>query len=301
MRLVLGAIVIAFISSKVGANPGASAIPSVDFRSTAPPAAEESRLEAIVNLPERILRVYRLMPGETIDDFTLPEYTFPVAIGTRRHPTPLIEGNVESKQAKPSWYAPNEPWAGELAGTIVPFGSRDNPFRARNQRGGVEGYFIALGQKGVGLHSTREARSIGKLASHGCIRMRLDDVRFLFRLLPLGTPVRTVYQLFRVSAYDTGVGIQSFDDVYDRFGPEERVAALAEHLGGHGIPIAMLEISEVNGLIAGENLEMGDFRLAAQRSPDAQDGALAVTIVNSENRVTEASEVLARAIASMPR
>jgi hypothetical protein len=298
-RFTFWTTVLFVTATAAAANPGLGTIPTVDYAS--PPAEPDSRLEVVVNLPERMLRVYRLRAGESVDDFTLPEFTFPVAIGTRRHPTPLLDGAVVSKQARPSWYAPNERWAGELAGTVVPFSSSDNPFRARNQRGGIEGYFIALGKHGVGLHSTREARSIGKLASHGCIRMRLDDVRFLFGFLPANTPVRTVYQLYRVSRYDTGTAIQAFDDVYQKLQPEERVAMLAEHLGAHGIPMATLEISEVNQLVEGESLEMADFRLFAQKSTNEIGPVAATTYLTNDIVVSEASSVLARAIASMPR
>jgi lipoprotein-anchoring transpeptidase ErfK/SrfK len=293
-------IAVAWFAASVAAEP-ATVTPSVEFGNSSAVEQVASRLEVIVNLPERILRVYRLKPGEEIDDFTPIEHTFPVAIGTSRHPTPLIAGSVVSRQAKPSWYAPNESWAGDLAGEIIPFHSSDNPFRARNGRGGVEGYFIALGQHGVGLHSTREARSIGKLASHGCIRMKLDDVRFLFGFLPMGTPVQTAYSLFRVSETETGVAILAFEDVYHRYSAEAKVAMLAKHLGDHGIPLETLELNEVGRLLAGESLNLTDFRLISLgRRPTAATPFPTAVISNRENRVSDASELLARAVTLMP-
>ncbi|HEX9717886.1 MAG TPA: L,D-transpeptidase [Actinomycetota bacterium] len=41
----------------------------------------------------------------------------------------------------------------------------------------------------VGIHGTNDPSSIGRRASHGCIRMRNADIRALVRILPLGTPV----------------------------------------------------------------------------------------------------------------
>jgi lipoprotein-anchoring transpeptidase ErfK/SrfK len=41
----------------------------------------------------------------------------------------------------------------------------------------------------VGLHGTNDPSSIGHNASHGCIRMTNDAIRFLARTVPLGTPV----------------------------------------------------------------------------------------------------------------
>lgn len=45
------------------------------------------------------------------------------------------------------------------------------------------------GDGAVGLHGTNEQNSIGRDASHGCVRLRNDTVRALATFLPLGTPV----------------------------------------------------------------------------------------------------------------
>ncbi len=45
------------------------------------------------------------------------------------------------------------------------------------------------GDGAVGLHGTNEQSSIGRDASHGCVRLRNDTVRALATFLPLGTPV----------------------------------------------------------------------------------------------------------------
>jgi lipoprotein-anchoring transpeptidase ErfK/SrfK len=41
----------------------------------------------------------------------------------------------------------------------------------------------------LGIHGTNDPSSIGRKASHGCIRMRNEDIEALAALLPLGTPV----------------------------------------------------------------------------------------------------------------
>jgi len=41
----------------------------------------------------------------------------------------------------------------------------------------------------VGLHGTDAPSSVGRRVSHGCIRMRNEDIRALVRVLPLGTLV----------------------------------------------------------------------------------------------------------------
>jgi lipoprotein-anchoring transpeptidase ErfK/SrfK len=103
-----------------------------------------------------------------------------VAVGAAGFETPRGLRRVLSKQVNPAWTAPNRPWAGALAGQTIPPGDPRNPLRAR---------FIGLGD-GIGIHGTSEEWSIGTRASHGCIRMRVGDVKDLYRRVPLGTPVR---------------------------------------------------------------------------------------------------------------
>jgi lipoprotein-anchoring transpeptidase ErfK/SrfK len=42
---------------------------------------------------------------------------------------------------------------------------------------------------GAGIHGTKAEGSIGGAASHGCIRMRIAEVKELYRLVDVGTPV----------------------------------------------------------------------------------------------------------------
>lgn len=102
-----------------------------------------------------------------------------VAIGMPAYPTPEGLFRIQSKQVNPVWSVPNSPWAGELQGTTVPGGSAANPLKAR-WMGIVDG---------VGFHGTSDVASIGKAASHGCLRMRVPDVIDLYRRVKIGTPV----------------------------------------------------------------------------------------------------------------
>jgi lipoprotein-anchoring transpeptidase ErfK/SrfK len=51
---------------------------------------------------------------------------------------------------------------------------------------------MGLGYKGYGIHGTNRPKSIGKAASHGCIRMRNQDVEDLFERVEVGDPVELV-------------------------------------------------------------------------------------------------------------
>lgn len=58
---------------------------------------------------------------------------------------------------------------------------------------GLSGYSETLldweGGGIIGLHGTNAPESIGRAASHGCIRMKNADIKRLVPLLPLGTPI----------------------------------------------------------------------------------------------------------------
>jgi hypothetical protein len=134
-----------------------------DLRRRIPTYVSVSRSSKIVRLWKhlRIARRYR------------------VAVGAAGYDTPAGLHHVLSKQVDPTWYVPNRPWAGSLAGQTIPPGDPRNPLKAR---------FISLGG-GVGFHGTADLASIGQAASHGCIRMTVPDVISLYGRVSVGTPV----------------------------------------------------------------------------------------------------------------
>jgi lipoprotein-anchoring transpeptidase ErfK/SrfK len=105
------------------------------------------------------------------------EYT--IAIGQPGYPTPYGLYSIASKAVDPVWSVPNSPWAGELAGTTVAGGTAENPLKAR-WMGIVDG---------VGFHGTDQTYSLGTAASHGCLRMAVDDIVEMYDMVPIGTPV----------------------------------------------------------------------------------------------------------------
>ncbi|MGI8801929.1 MAG: L,D-transpeptidase family protein [Solirubrobacteraceae bacterium] len=106
--------------------------------------------------------------------------TYTVAIGRQGLETPAGLYDIQWKQTNPSWYVPNSPWAGALAGKTIPPGPQD-PIKAR---------WMAF-NGGAGIHGVdpSEYSSLGHTASHGCVRMRIPDVIALYDRTPVGTPV----------------------------------------------------------------------------------------------------------------
>ena len=105
--------------------------------------------------------------------------TYRVGIGAAGFATPAGIYRIQSKAADPAWYVPNKPWAGELAGQVIPAGDPRNPIEAR-----WLGFY-----DGAGIHGTSDLASIGTAASHGCIRMIPREVIELSDRVPLHTPL----------------------------------------------------------------------------------------------------------------
>jgi lipoprotein-anchoring transpeptidase ErfK/SrfK len=105
--------------------------------------------------------------------------TYTIAVGQVGYETPTGLYHVQNKGENVAWHVPNKPWAGKLAGKVIPGGAPNNPIVAR---------WLGI-YNGAGIHGTGDVGSLGSAASHGCIRMAVDDVIELYDQAPVGTPV----------------------------------------------------------------------------------------------------------------
>jgi hypothetical protein len=115
----------------------------------------------VVSIPDRKLAV-------TQDGHLVKVYA--VAVGAAVSPSPTGEMKIVNKVVDPTYYH---------RGKVVPPG-KSNPVGNR---------WMGLNQKGYGIHGTNVPSSIGKAASHGCIRMRRQDLEELFNLVRVGDVV----------------------------------------------------------------------------------------------------------------
>ena len=106
-----------------------------------------------------------------------PRRTFGVATGQSRYPTPLGHFEIVVKWRNPWWYPPASDWAKD-AEPIPP--GPGNPLGTR---------WMGISAPAVGIHGTPDPASIGYSVSHGCIRMRIPEVEWLFNQVEIGTPV----------------------------------------------------------------------------------------------------------------
>jgi len=119
-------------------------------------------------------------------DFTLTLYKdleraklYEVAVGKVGMDTPRGLYQIQNKAENPDWYVPDSEWAGDLAGEVIDGDDPDNPIKAR---------WLGI-YDGVGIHGTDDDASIGSAASHGCIRMRIPEVKELYAQVPVGSQV----------------------------------------------------------------------------------------------------------------
>ena len=95
--------------------------------------------------------------------------------------TPRGRFTVSSKLRNPVWRKPD--WAFVEDGLPIP----QDPAE-RFEYGSLGEYALYLGQ-GYMIHGTLYERLLGRSVTHGCIRLGRDDLRTLYRLAPVGTPV----------------------------------------------------------------------------------------------------------------
>jgi lipoprotein-anchoring transpeptidase ErfK/SrfK len=117
--------------------------------------------QVIVSVPDRKLVV--MENGAVLREFA-------VAVGASVSPSPTGEFEVVSRLTDPTYYH---------AGVVIPAGE-GNPLGPR---------WIGMNVKGYGIHGTNLPRSIGKAASHGCIRLRNRDIVELFSMIREGDKV----------------------------------------------------------------------------------------------------------------
>ncbi|UAW97060.1 L,D-transpeptidase family protein [Halopseudomonas nanhaiensis] len=149
---------------------------------------EAPREGIVVNLPEYRLYYFAQDDGEVV--------TYPVGIGREGWSSPIGETRVARKQANPSWYPPESvrkehAEEGDFLPAVVPPGP-DNPMGPYKMNLALSGYVI---------HGTNKNFGIGMRVSHGCFRLRNDDISALFPQVPVGARVTIVNQPYKLGIH----------------------------------------------------------------------------------------------------
>ncbi len=135
----------------------------------------------VINLAE--LRLYYYPSHEHV------VYTYPIGIGRVRSPTPIVRSKIIEKTRNPTWTptADAHQEAREkglsLAKRVPP--GPDNPLGKYAMRLAVRVYLI---------HGTNDPSGVGIRSSGGCIRLYPQDIKKLFHMVKIGTPVEIIDQ-----------------------------------------------------------------------------------------------------------
>ncbi|HLN60364.1 MAG TPA: L,D-transpeptidase family protein [Symbiobacteriaceae bacterium] len=198
----------------------------------------------VINLPARTLYWYK--------DGTLVR-TFPVGVGTPATVSPVGSYRVREKAVDPWWQPPgNAP--------VVPPGPQ-NPLGTRWM-----GFY-----GGYGIHGNNNPSSIGGVVSHGCIRMYVPDVEWLYDQVTVGTPVHIQYETAQILYGPAG---QRYLGIYPNIYARKQPTA-ADVLKGAGYDPATVTVTEpglylldaaalVNGAPLAATLHQGRPYLAAR-------------------------------------
>ena len=125
------------------------------------PAPDPHTRQIVISIPDR--RLALLIDGEVVK-------VYPVAVGKSETPSPEGEFTVMNHAVNPTYRH------GEVE--IGP--GKDNPLGTR---------WMGLSLKGYGIHGTNVQNSVGRVASHGCFRMKKRDVEELYSQVKVGDAV----------------------------------------------------------------------------------------------------------------
>ena len=162
----------------------------------------------VLNVPELRLYDFRTTPEPDV---------YAVAVGDAADPTPVGEFRVGHKRTDPIWTVPASIRAEkpELPARVPP--GPDNPLGK---------FWMTIGNTSYGLHGTNVRWSIGRLATHGCVRFYEDDIARLYERTPPGTRLRIVYQPYKWGRDGDALLLEAHPDRYERL-EDPLAAALA--------------------------------------------------------------------------
>lgn len=184
--------------------PEAGAVVSLPTRTLVPRVEEEG---LVINVPEMRLFDFTGEGEPTV---------IAAAVGDADDPTPTGDFKIRDKRVDPVWTVPKsireeKPGLPEQVppGPANPLGSR----------------WMRIGTTSCGIHGTNARWSIGRAATHGCVRLYEDEVLNLFERVPEGTRLQIVYQPYKWGRDGTTLLFEAHPDRYHRI-PNPLVSAL---------------------------------------------------------------------------
>jgi L,D-transpeptidase ErfK/SrfK len=166
----------------------------------------------VINLPEMRLYLYpdSTKPGEEVE-----VRTWAIGIGADETPSPVRSFTIRTKEENPTWVVPASILKTmDPPRRVVPPGP-DNPLGA---------YRMWLSYGLYSIHGTDSPWSIGRLATHGCIRLYPEDIGELYESVRIGTAGEILYQPVKLGEDGGRIYVEVHPDIYRRIPNLARLA-----------------------------------------------------------------------------
>lgn len=133
------------------------------------PSIPNPELKISINIPEKTLKLYE--KGSLVAEY-------PIAIGMPQYQTPIGFYEIERIEWNPWWLPPDSDWAKDAEKT---------PPGPNNPLGPVK----MIMENALRIHGTNKPNSIGRAASHACIRMKNEEAKALAWYLQARSSLKT--------------------------------------------------------------------------------------------------------------
>lgn len=131
--------------------------------------------------------------------------TYPIGIGDEGWFTPEGLGWIVDKRKNPTWHIPKSLQEKYQMKVMAP--GPENP---------LGDYWMGLSLIGYGIHGTNFPWAVGRLVTHGCIRLYPEDIKILFPLVPAKTPVELIYEPVKIGWQEGRIFMEVHPDIYQK-------------------------------------------------------------------------------------
>ncbi|MDR3570293.1 MAG: L,D-transpeptidase family protein [Syntrophobacteraceae bacterium] len=153
--------------------------------------------QIVINIPE--MRLYYFNQADSTVQ------TYPIGIGVEGWECPIGDFYVNYKTAHPTWYVP--------ASLQPKYGIKSMPPGPDNPLGD---FIMKFSAGDYGLHGTSMPWGVGRLVSHGCIRLYPENISILYPQVPMKTRIELIYEPIKFGRRNGRIFVQSFPDVYNK-------------------------------------------------------------------------------------
>lgn len=188
--------------------------------------------ELVLNIPAKKVILYG--NGQAIKEY-------PVGVGKNLTPTPLGDFKIVRRIFKPAWVNPYRQSKVVPPGGTNPIGEYWLGFAMNKQN------------QEFGFHATTELSSVGKASTHGCIRLFPNDMKELFNIVKVGTPVHVIYNPVEVKEYENKLFVRAYPDIYNYLTDNDYLKFAKNQLSGANL------VKENNLHIAIANKDEKDY------------------------------------------